>query len=614
MLKSIKTLFLGVFLIAPIVLLALYTVHTVRQEKQKPTVKVGNIKFVPPVAIIDEITKKIEDEDLEDALTKIDTVLPDPNIPASNGTPLIVLAAERDYTDIVSALIQKGANPDKTDLNTSETALIKAVRNQSFDTISVLLNAGANPNLGTVQGLTPLGLAIDLKNESLAAHLLASGAVNGISKENLLLYAFKKNPVGVGLMLSGSISPNITDTYDNTPLIISAANGDLESVKQLISYRANVNVKNKYGMTPLLYAVKGKYWDVADYLINNEAKINASNVYGQNALFWAAYHGNAQLVHDLLVRGANYQKKTRLGQTALQMAKAFGHEETAKMIEDFIAYKNLPRDSKGNIILPKVNQQTAEKTIPISASVANEGGVGNDLSAEIKNQITQNQFVSQQMQQNQNIAQETTAQIPAQQNKQATNTIQNKLPESNSMPQQQPKTQVNTLQNSTTNQATENTMPQMPEGMDMSALMSMMGGGQGGAAGGMGEMIKQMQNMGAASQGGSKTQQMPGMPANMQMPAGMDMSAISKMIPAGALPEGMDLNNLTSMSPEQLKKMGVPADQIANITQMQKMGQVQNGAISRNGMQPKDLSNMSNTTYQNGVPKTQINKLQTSSN
>ena len=151
-------------------------------------------------------------------------------------------------------------------------------------------------------------------------------------------------------------------------------------------------------------------------------------------------------------------------------------------------------------------------------------------------------------------------------------------------------------------------MPQMPGGMDMSAVMSMMGGAQGGQTNGdMSAMVKQMQNMGVTPQSGSKTQQMQNMPANVEMPAGMDMNSISKMIPAGALPAGMDLNSLASMSPEQLKKMGVPEDQIANIT---KVGQAQNANVSGTGLQPKDLNNANNTTYANGVPKTQIYRQQ----
>ena len=620
MFKSIKTFFLGVFLVSPVVLLILYTLNTARNEAPKNNVNLSNLKLVTPVAIIDEITKKIEEEeDLDDALVKINSELPDPNIPSSKGTPLLVLAAEKDYTDIVAALIQRGANPDKADLNTSETALIKAVRNQNFDTISILLNAGANPNLGTNQGLTPLGLAIDLKNENLATHLLSSGAINGISKENLLLYSFSKNNVGVALMLAGGISPNITDQDNNTPLIISAANGDLDSAKQLISYRANINVKNKYGMTPLLYALKGKHWDMAEYLINIGANINSSNIYGQNALFWAAYHGNAKMVHDLLMRGANYQKKTRRGQTALQMAKALGHKEAAKMLEDFIAYKNLPRDEKGNIILPKVNQKAAVATV--SAPAQNQSGstsnyVNNSIVSEIENQTQQSQASIQRMGQNQTIT--NAVKNPVQLQQVPSNTQQNKLPSLNNQTQKQQVTTQTSAPANKNNQAEIPQMPQMPEGMDMSAIMSMMGGAQNGQSaqgGNMGEMIKQMQTMGTASQSSSKTQQLQNIPSNVQMPEGMSMGDISKMIPAGTLPEGMDINSLTSMSPDQLKKMGVPEDQIAAITKIQQQaGQTQGAATAGSSFQPKDLNNISNTDYKNGVMKTKINKLQTSGN
>ena len=57
--KSIKTLLLGVFLISPIVLLILYSASTARKEAPKTNVNLSNLKLVTPVAIIDEITKKI---------------------------------------------------------------------------------------------------------------------------------------------------------------------------------------------------------------------------------------------------------------------------------------------------------------------------------------------------------------------------------------------------------------------------------------------------------------------------------------------------------------------------------------------------------------------------
>ena len=463
--KSLRVILFGLILIAPILLLILYMLNTSIKETAKDTSNIGKIKLVTPVAIIDEITQKIEEDDIEGALMKINAELPDPNIPSSSGTPLIVLAAEKRDSEIVAALLQKGALPDKADLNTSETALIKAVRNQDFETVSILLTAGANPDLGTNQGITPLGIAIDLKDEPLANQLLSNGATNGVSQEKLFLYAFQKNPVGVSVMLAGGISANITDKDNNTPFIISAANGDLESAKYLFSYRANINAKNKYGMTALLYAIKGKHKEMTDYLINNGAKINSSNIYGQNALFWAAYYGDIQLVHNLLVLGANYNKKTRRGQTALQMARALGHTETVKALEDFIAYKNLPRDSKGNIILPQVNKNAAQ-----APAATNDDSPTSELVDEMQ------QIQAQKASEKQAAAQAA--------------------------------------------QSSQAEMPQMPAGMDMSAVSAMMGGAGGGN---VAEMMKKMQSLNGGANN-SAPAQIPGVPAGM-MPQGANISA-----------------------------------------------------------------------------------------
>lgn len=746
--KLVKIIIIGIVMLIPVGLLSLYTMRAVKNESSKNSGNTANLKFVSLVAIIDEIAQKLEADEIEDANLLITNDLPDPNIPSSQGTPLVVLAAEKGYLDIVAALIQKGADPNKADLNTSETALIKAVRNKDYQMISqVLLPYGSNPNLSTNQGVTPLGIAINLKDKNTADLLVASGAINGISAENLILYAFQKNSVGVETMLSGGVTPNCTDKDNNTPLIIAAANGDLDSVKQLIAYHANVNVKNKVGMTPLLYAVKGKHKEVAEYLINSGAKINASNIYGQNALFWAAYNGDSKLVHNLLMLGANYQKKTRRDQTALQMAKALGHTETVKMLEDYIAYRNLPRDSKGNIILPQVNK--AQATQNISGLPAGLVGAGeNDISAGVLAGINnaQNTQTPQEGQQpaqaGQQTAQEgqqtpqegqvqpvpenktkpaptvqTPLEQPAQENltpqatPQATLEQQEKekqieklmqeqvgddtyvgdpyeeMPEEQPEQQeqqnantqgqenkatpkepakepakQQPKTEVNKLKTP----SNQPEMPQMPGGMDMSAIMGMMGGqnGQGqqggapdmsaimgmmggqqngqGQPGGMPDMSAIMGMMGGQNgQGGNidlskmlppGTQLPEGvkMPENMSMP---DVSSImsgeggmpdlSKLMPAGVeLPNGMDINSIMNMNPDQLKQLGVPEDKIPEITQAkQQMANMQNmqqnltpemQKATSGGFQPKDLEKLSQKP--NTRMPTEINKLKPSGN
>ena len=368
-------------------------------------------------------------------------------------------------------------------------------------------------------------------------------------------------------------------------------------------------------------------------------------------MFWAAYNGDSKLVHNLLMLGANYEKKTRLGQTALQMAKALGHTETAKMIEDFIAYKNLPRDSKGNIILPQVNKNAAtDVSKPIAQSIVEENGLS-DIGVGIMSNIDKTQGTQTEQQTNTVDSAQITEAQNNQQISQQSNNAQDKTQsnKTNTGNKQQPKTQVNKLQ--TSNNQPE--MPQMPGGMDMSAIMSMMGGTQGGG-GDMGEMIKQMQSMGASQQNASKTQQMQNMPQGMNMPGGMSMPDMSKMMPAGMkmpegvnmpdmstmaagggmpdiskmlpagmkLPDGMDANTIMNMNPDQLKQMGVPEDQISEITQAKQqmeqakqMAQTQGAQGAQNnagGFKPKDLSSFSKDS--NGRIKTEINKLQTSGN
>lgn len=721
--KIIKVIIIGVVMLIPVGLLSLYTIRALQNESSKNSGNAAKMKFVSPVAIIDEIAAKMEEDGVEEANTLINADLPDPNIPSSKGTPLVVLAAEKGYLDIVASLVQKGADPNKADLNTSETALIKAVRNKDYQMVQqVLLPAGANPNLSTNQGLTPLGIAISLKDKSMADLLIASGALNGISAENLILYAFQKNEVGVETMLSGGVAPDSKDKDNNTPLIIAAANGDLESAKQLVAYHATVNIKNKAGMTPLLYAVKGKHKEMAEYLINNGAKINASNIYGQNALFWAAYNGDSKLVHNLLMLGANYQKKTRRNQTALQMAKALGHTETVKMLEDYIAYRNLPRDSKGNIILPQVNKAQAGQNVPgnLPAGLVNEGGgaeVGAGIMAGInkvqnaqttqegqttpEGQQAQNTQATQEGQtapvtqpaqipqtqistgtisqtqpagttpqtnpaaQEQDVNKIMAAQMeddsyegpeyeeveiegPSQQNTNVQNKAQgNKAPAQKKPATQTPKTEVKKLEN--TNNQPE--MPQMPGGMDMSAIMNMMGGqnGQGGQQGGMPDMsaimgmmggqqngqgqqgapdMSAIMNMMGGAQNGGNIDISKMMPQGMQMPEGTkmpdnismpDVSSLmnseggmpdlSKILPAGMqLPGGMDVNSLMNMDPEQLKQMGIPEEQMAGITQArEQMANVQNMQKNKNGFTPKDLNNLTQKPAA-GTP-TKINKL-----
>jgi ankyrin repeat protein len=192
----------------------------------------------------------------------------------------------------------------------------------------------------------------------------------------MLRYAFQKKFVGVDAMLKAGINPNFADPDGNTPLIVSASYGDSLSARVLIDYGADVNAANSSGTTPLLYAIQTKNAEMIGLLIDRDADINKANKNGETPLFWAAYLGDAQLVDELLKLGADYKKASNNKMTALQIAQRRKNTQAAKLISDFIAYKNIPRDAKGNPIIPKRNTKNISsggktKAVPASSKKTN---------------------------------------------------------------------------------------------------------------------------------------------------------------------------------------------------------------------------------------------------
>ena len=377
-------------LLLPLLLLSIYTFKGVSSPKKPAKIMVPQLKLTTPSEDSDEVARLIAEGDYETALSTIDKNLKDANIPTSKGTPLLVLAAQQNNYDIATILIAKGSDVNFADVNTGETALIKAARNGNIDMLNLLIVAGADVNTPSKMGVTPLLAGIESGKRAVTEFLVSRGGLSGVSQENLIKYAFQKNYVGVEAMLKGGAQPNYADKNGNTALIAAAANGDMESLKVLLAYRADVNAVNKFKMSPLLYAVKANNTEIAKYLLDRQADVNQVNTTGETALYLAASAGNIDLVNILLTLGSNYNAVAANGLTPLKIAQKNGKTAAAKLISDFIAYKNIPRDSKGRPILPKQQaaaqaaaQPSASTTAPAVAapSGSGQGAPAFDMSA-----------------------------------------------------------------------------------------------------------------------------------------------------------------------------------------------------------------------------------------
>ncbi|KAI8116792.1 Histone-lysine N-methyltransferase EHMT1 [Lucilia cuprina] len=78
------------------------------------------------------------------------------NAQDDGGWTAMVWAAELGHTDIVSLLLQQGADPNICDNDNNTVLHWAALQNHDLDTITVLLKAGINCNIQNVEGETPL--------------------------------------------------------------------------------------------------------------------------------------------------------------------------------------------------------------------------------------------------------------------------------------------------------------------------------------------------------------------------------------------------------------------------------------------------------------------------
>jgi len=93
-----------------------------------------------------------------------------------NGTPALAWAIQRGDGEMVSLLLDAGADPDILDRQSGETALTMAAGRNNADIVDRLLKHGADPNLANKQYETALIKAVSNTNRNMIRSLIAAGA------------------------------------------------------------------------------------------------------------------------------------------------------------------------------------------------------------------------------------------------------------------------------------------------------------------------------------------------------------------------------------------------------------------------------------------------------
>ncbi|GCC17738.1 hypothetical protein chiPu_0020645, partial [Chiloscyllium punctatum] len=231
-----------------------------------------------------------------------------------NGFTALHLAAFKDNTELVTALLHGGADIQQVGYG-ALTALHIATIAANNETVNILLQHGAFVNVQDAVFFTPLHIATYYGHEQVTRLLLKFGADANVSGEvgdrPLHLACAKGYPNIVKLLLTEACKTDVNaqDNEDHSPLHFSCRFGHCEIVRYLLqgNFDVHPHAVNIYGDTPLHLACYNGKLDVASELIrlSGTESLTKENIFSETSFHSSCTYGkDLELVKFLISQNA----------------------------------------------------------------------------------------------------------------------------------------------------------------------------------------------------------------------------------------------------------------------------------------------------------------------
>jgi ankyrin repeat protein len=189
-------------------------------------------------------------------------------------------------------------------LSQRQGAFAEAVALRHHRLVELFISAAASPAEPDALGRTPLLHAIAARDWKLAGRLIEADAA----------------------------STTIADSEGVTPLMLAAALGHPETLRQILHSGADVNASDLRGRTALHYAFAARHRDAAGLLLDAGARTDLRDLEARDALAFAVASRDWHGIHMALASTPEDRAWDRWGRSALQMALARGEPGAVRSV------------------------------------------------------------------------------------------------------------------------------------------------------------------------------------------------------------------------------------------------------------------------------------------